>query len=148
MKLILYTICAPLLLGGTVACDSKDKKTSKSKEMNLTTTSVQSTAKRSLNLSGTESISKEDLEKWFPQSLSGMRLDKYTESALASRNIVGATASYKGEGTQKIEVYVVDAAGKNSSTVLGMYSTMNHIKPEDTDSPKRDLERIGKTETG
>ena len=134
LKPIIYTISLLLFLAGTVACNSKDKKTSKDKEMNLATKSVQGMVKRSLNLRNTESISKEDLEKWFPQDLSGMKLDTYTESALAFRNVVGATATYKGEGTKKTEVYIADGAGKGSSTVLAMFSTLDHITPEDTDS--------------
>lgn len=135
LKPIIYTSSLLLFLAGTVACGSKDKKTGKDKEeMSMVTKSVQGIAKRSINLRDVEPISKEDLDKWFPQDLSGMRLDKYTESALAAHDVVGATASYKEEGTKKIDVYVADGAGKGSHTVLTMFSTLVHITPEETDS--------------
>lgn len=131
---IIYTISLLLFLGGTVACNSKDKKTSKDEAMSMATKIVQGAAKRGLKLRNVEPISKENLEKWFPQDLSGMKLDTYRETSLPSQNGVGATASYKGEGTKKIDVFVVDGAGKGSSTVRTMFATMDYTKPEDTDS--------------
>lgn len=135
LNLFIYAISLLLFFTVMVACNSKDKNTSKAKEeTSLATKSVQGIAKRSLNLRNVESISQEDLKKWFPQDLSGMKLDTYKESALASQNVVGATASYKREGTKKIEVYVADGAGKGSHAVLTMFSTLVHITPEETDS--------------
>lgn len=133
LNLFIYAISLLLFFTVMVACNSKDKNTSKAKEeTSLATKSVQGIAKRSLNLRNVESISQEDLEKWFPQDLSGMKLDTYKESALASQNVVGATASYKGEGAKKSRCMSPMEPGKvlmQSSPCSQPWFTLHRRKP-------------------